>query len=353
VHALSFVALLGSATAIAHPLDVGYFELQGRGGKLHATLDLSVPLAADVAHLAPEELSAERVATQAAALQDATLRGPVTVGGLPCALGAPSAELAGTAVKISADATCPLAAGAFEWQFPFIRAAPLTFRLLGKAEIDGTEQEFILEAGKETLHIEGRARASFGQFVWMGVRHIGAAPSEWWGRNGLQFPAGSDHILFLVALILAGGGLLGTLKTVTGFTVGHSVTLTLATLGWVRLPPRITESAIALSIAYVAIEDLVRKPRHRWQVAAGFGLVHGLGFASALAELHLGRAQLASALVGFNLGVELGQAILLTLLAPLIYLLFREPALKRYAVPTLAAGVAVCGAFWFVQRAFF
>ena len=350
---LCLLAVFSSASAVAHPLDVGYLDVAGTGADFHAALDLSMPLAIDVTHLGPGELSAEGTPARAGALVDATLRGSLTRGGVACALTRPAAELAGTSVKISADATCPLATGALDWEFPFIRAAPLTFRLLGKAQVDGIEQEFILEAGKETLHVAGSPRASFGQFVWMGVRHIGAAPSEWWGPNGLQLPAGIDHIFFLLALILAGGGFLSTLKTITGFTAGHSVTLTLATLGWVRLPPRLTESAIALSIAFVATEDIFRKPRHRWQVAAGFGLVHGLCFASALSALHLGRSQMAGALVGFNLGVELGQAMILTLLAPFVYLLFRQPLLKRYAVPALAAGVAISGAFWFVQRAFF
>jgi HupE / UreJ protein len=353
VRGLGVLALCLSATAVAHPLDVGYLEITGDGAKLRATLDLSVPLAADLAHLNRADLSGDGAAARAGTLVDATLRGRLTRGDAPCELAQPSAELAGASVKLLLDAACPLATGPLDWEFPFIREAPLTFRLLGKAVVDGSEREFILEAGKETLHIEGPPRASFGEFVWMGFRHIGAAPSEWWGSGGLQLAPGIDHILFLLALILAGGGLLSTLKTVTGFTAGHSVTLTLATLGWVRLPSRLTESAIALSIAFVAAEDLFRKPRHRWQVAAGFGLVHGLGFASALSALHLGRSQLASALIGFNVGVELGQAMILVLLSPFIYLLFHQALLKRYAVPTLAAGIALCGAFWFVQRAFF
>jgi hypothetical protein len=350
---LAVVLLSLSAAALAHPLDVGYLELGGSGGKLRATLDLSAPLAAELAHLGPGDLTEEGAKARAGALVDATLRGPLMMGGAPCELQRGSAALAGTAVKISVDAACPLTAGPLDWEFPFVRAAPLTFRLLGRAQIDGVDREFILEAGKETLHLEGAPRAGFGQFVWMGVRHIGAAPSEWWGPGGFHFPAGIDHIFFLLALVLAGGGFLSTLKTITGFTAGHSVTLTLATLGWVRLPSRLTESAIALSIAIVAAEDIFRKPRHRWQVAAGFGLVHGLGFASALAALHLERSQLLGALVGFNLGVELGQALILLILAPFIYLLFHQATLKRYVVPALAGGVALCGVFWFVQRAFF
>ena len=124
--------------------------------------------------------------------------------------------------------------------------------------------------------MEGAAYHGFWEFVLMGVRHIGATPSEWQGKDGLQLPAGLDHILFLLALILCDVSLVPTLKAVTGFTLGHSVTLALATLGIVRLPSRLTESAIALSIAYVAGEDLwasgasaVRQPAARRPSTAG------------------------------------------------------------------------------------
>jgi hypothetical protein len=143
------------------------------------------------------------------------------------------------------------------------------------------------------------------------------------------------------------------LKTVTGFTAGHSVTLALATLGIVHLPQRLVESAIALSIAFVAAEAIfIRKGRARWRIALFFGLVHGLGFASALAELHLDRSSILKALVGFNVGVELGQAVIVAIALPTLYLLQRPAASRRFAVPTLAFFIFSAGSYWFVRRAF-
>ncbi len=160
--------------------------------------------------------------------------------------------------------------------------------------------------------------------------------------------------MFLLALILAGGGLLRTLGTVTGFTVGHSITLALATLDVVRVPGRIAESAIALSIVYVAVEDLVvKEPKHRWRIATAFGLLHGFGFASALTELHLSRAGLASALFGFNAGVEVGQAVIVALLAPAVLALRKQKWFAEYGSRACAAAIAAAGTFWFVQRAFY
>ncbi len=134
------------------------------------------------------------------------------------------------------------------------------------------------------------------------------------------------------------------LKTVTGFTIGHSITLSLAALGLVRLPARLIESAIALTIAYVAAEDLAKelthkKVRPRWQIAMAFGLIHGFGFARALSDLHLPRSRLLSALVGFNLGVELGQEVVVLIVAPLLWLLYRIPRVRRLAAPVFAAGI--------------
>jgi hypothetical protein len=94
------------------------------------------------------------------------------------------------------------------------------------------------------------------------------------------------------------------------------------------------------------------EPKHRWQIAAAFGLVHGFGFASALTELHLSRGGTAKALLGFNLGVELGQELIVVVIAPILWLLYRNERIKRFLVPAGAAAICLAGSVWFVQRAF-
>ena len=143
------------------------------------------------------------------------------------------------------------------------------------------------------------------------------------------------------------------LKVVTAFTVAHSITLSLAALGVVSLPSRFVESAIAASVVFAALNNLRGTiERRRWVMAFVFGLIHGFGFASALADLGLPTQALALALVGFNVGVELGQMAIVVAFIPFAFWL---RATKFYRVGVLVVGsilVALIAAYWFIQRAF-
>jgi hypothetical protein len=351
-----------SSGALAHALDVGYLRLHAEGSQVHLSLDIDAATTQRLAGLPP--LANPIGPAQAGAALAATLgSGPLTRAGKACHLGAATGKLEGTRLTLDSDAECAEESGPLSWPMPFLEKAPLTFRLLGQAQVDDQLQDFALEPGQELLSLAG-VHHGFWEFVLMGVRHIGAMPSEWWGPKGLHLPLGLDHILFLLALILCDASLAPTLKAVTGFTLGHSLTLALSTFDVVRLPSRLTESLIALSIAYIAGEDFfasgalrkvgsaIEEPKHRWQLAAAFGLVHGFGLASALTDLHLSRAGTAKARLGFNLGVELGQELIVVIVAPILWLLYRNARIKRVMVPVGAAAIFAIGSCWFVQRAF-
>lgn len=140
------------------------------------------------------------------------------------------------------------------------------------------------------------------------------------------------------------------LGVVTAFTVAHSLTLGLATLGVWAPSPRFVEPAIALSIAYVGVENLlVKDARRRWRITFPFGLVHGFGFAGALREIELPRARLPLALVGFNVGVELAQVAALCVMVPLVLLVSRRHTAPR-VTQALSVVVTVAGLVWFVAR---
>ena len=207
----------------------------------------------------------------------------------------------------------------------------------------GGARQVAFEKGQRVASIEissaardGGSSDKFTFFVGLGIEHI---------------IGGIDHLLFLLALLALSTSLWQTVKIVTAFTVAHSITLSLAALGLVDVPSSIVEPLIAASIVWVAVENLVAPAggARRWLIAAVFGLVHGLGFASALAELGLPREALVRALVGFNVGVELGQlAFVVVILPPLVWA--SRPGRLPRLPQVLSVIVALVGAVWLVER---
>ena len=201
-----------------------------------------------------------------------------------------------------------------------------------------------------------------------------------YGREGVwHIWNGFDHILFLLSLLLpavliplargarnSGGLIQGwravdefkpafweVFQIVTAFTIAHSITLSLAALGVISLPTRLTESAIALSVVLAALNNLFPVfQRRRWMVAFSFGLIHGFGFASVLADLGLPRDALLLALVGFNLGVEAGQLVIVSAFLPSAYALRRSVFYQRVVFLGGSALICLIAMVWFIERAF-
>jgi hypothetical protein len=191
-----------------------------------------------------------------------------------------------------------------------------------------------------------------------------------WVREGMDhIYTGRDHISFVLALLLVVmlvrtpdwqlrrpvKTLRATATVITAFTIAHSVSLISASLGWVHLPSRFVESMIALSIAYTALENIVR-PDVPWRfwLTFGFGLVHGLGFASTLSVLLPPRGVIVP-LLCFNLGVELGQLTIVVVALPVFYVIARAlgaGVYRRTLMPAISAGIFVLGALWLIERAF-
>lgn len=160
---------------------------------------------------------------------------------------------------------------------------------------------------------------------------------------------GTDHILFLVGLMVV-ARLRSLIGIVTAFTIGHSLTLALATTGLVELPGRWVEVAIAATIVWVAAENIWRQnPRHRPLLTFFFGLVHGFGFAEVLSALDLPPSGLFRSLLGFNLGVEIGQVAILIVLWPLFAWIARRPRARLWQ-QCISAAVGVAGLGWLIDR---
>ncbi|MCM3124192.1 MULTISPECIES: HupE/UreJ family protein [unclassified Mesobacillus] len=184
---------------------------------------------------------------------------------------------------------------------------------------------------------EAQTSSSWLSFFQLGMSHI---------------LTGYDHLLFLFALLLKKQTFKQYALIVTSFTVAHSITLSLAVLGIMDLPSRFVESFIALSIIYVAAENIFKKEvNHRWGLTFLFGLIHGLGFANILQEMNLSKANLASALISFNIGIEVVQLVIVLLLLPLLSYLHRLKASSKI-IKYGSIVIILLGMYWLIQRLF-
>jgi hypothetical protein len=227
---------------------------------------------------------------------------------------------------------------------------------------DANHQTFINIYEGEALRHQAILDARHSTFTyyagsWQGV---GAVLGTFVPAGAYHIAIGPDHLLFLVGLLLLGGTLARLAGIVTAFTVGHTVTLSVAALGLYAPPAALIEPLIALSIVLVGVDNLLvgdgpagSRDLRPW-MAGLFGLVHGFGFASVLREFGLPREALGWSLFGFNLGVEAGQlAFVLPVAAALAWIRRRSPLVGHRLAMVGSIVVALAGAYWFVQRVFF
>lgn len=252
---------------------------------------------------------------------------------------------------------CPASSGALSLSYRLLFELDALHRGLLKLTLEGTTQTAALSPESGTLQFkagEASLLKQFSQYLTEGIWHI-------W--------IGFDHILFLLSLLLPAvlvreasrwrgasrfrQALAEVLWIVTSFTVAHSITLTLAALEIISLPSRLVEAAIAISVVLAAANNLRPVVQgKRWLVAFGFGLIHGFGFASVLAELGLPQETLVLSLLGFNVGVEIGQLAIVCAFLPVAFLL-RNTAFYRRGILTGGSIVTLLIALvWFVERAF-
>lgn len=263
----------------------------------------------------------------------------------------------GTYSALAFSATCPAAINALEVRYSLMfDVDPLHKGLLKLESAAGTSTAvFSQEHNLQTFALARISRSEpFMQYLETGAWHI-------W--------KGFDHLLFLFSLLLpAVLALAGTrwqpadsfkiatvdvLKIVTAFTLAHSITLTLATLQIVALPSRWVESVIAASVIVAALNNLFPLVQgRRWVVAFFFGLIHGFGFASVLTDLGLSGSSLVVALVGFNLGVECGQLVIVAAFLPIAYTLRQTWFYRKMVFTAGSMTIVAISSLWLVQRAF-
>ncbi|MGM0922112.1 MAG: HupE/UreJ family protein [Bacillota bacterium] len=204
--------------------------------------------------------------------------------------------------------------------------------------MDGKQQEKVLTYESRELEIgEVSFLQNSAQFLLLGLEHIFT---------------GYDHILFVISLLFGAKTKRHILALVTAFTIAHSITLALATLQIVQLPSVLIESAIALSIIYVAFTNILNPDtNHQPWIAFAFGLIHGFGFAGILSEMRLDANHMFTSLLTFNIGIEIGQLVIVSVAFPVIlYIKKFKPG--RWLIPGTSVGILAFGLVWFIQRAF-
>lgn len=202
---------------------------------------------------------------------------------------------------------------------------------------NGGKSDLIVTAGEN----EKTAWQTFVQYIPVGFDHI--------------IPKGMDHILFVLGLFFLAAKLTPLVWQISVFTLAHTVTLILGALGWITIPATIVEPLIAASIVYVAFENLVTESLHPWRtlVIFGFGLLHGLGFASVLAEFGLPGSRFVPALIGFNIGVETGQLTVVAIAFLTVGVWCRNhPDYRQWIAVPASVIIGLTGAWWFYQRVF-
>jgi hydrogenase/urease accessory protein HupE len=170
--------------------------------------------------------------------------------------------------------------------------------------------------------------------------------------GALHILTGYDHLLFLLALLLRKQTLKQYIGIVTAFTIAHSITISLSVLDIVNLPSLFVEAVIALSIIYVALENIFRKEiTHRWGLTFAFGLIHGLGFATVIKEMNISSSHLFVTLFNFNIGIEVVQILLVLCLLPLLKFLWKLKN-SHHIVTFGSAVIVILGSYWLIERLF-
>ncbi len=348
---LLILTLLAFAVPVAaHPAPFSYVDVRINSGELAGKLVIhAIDAAYELKLAAPEELHDDAVVT-------------VMLRALERVLAARLEFLAdGNALPWSmtgARALPGLDAVELTWRAPTTRVPGRLTIVARLFPYDPNHQTFVNVYERDALarqEVLNRDRSRVDFFT--GTRQGKFAVLTSFVQSGIHHIAiGPDHILFIVGLLLLGGSISRLLAIVTAFTLGHSVTLALATLNILQPPASIVEPAIALSIVYVGADNLLIGTRGRdvrpW-IALAFGLVHGFGFASVLRETGLPDGALGLSLFAFNVGVEIGQAAIVIVVASALAFIRKKNAIAAHRLATAGSVIVMlAGAFWFFERVY-
>lgn len=349
---VTFVTFGGAREAAAHEVGLSRGDYALSGAELTARITFARREAASLAPgldadhdgvISPDEITRGHEALTAAIVRRIQVRG----AGAACPGALEGAELTEEdGFTVRARYRCPAPLAEAEVELSLLEDLPLGHRHLARTTTPEGFADTLLSQRHRAFKVVAARQGSPGatepppvnraSFFLLGIEHI---------------LRGYDHLVFLLGLVIVGGTLRSLFAVVTAFTVAHSISLALAVLGVVAPSPRLIEPLIALSIAYVGAENLLSKQvSKRWRITFPFGLIHGFGFAGALQEIAMPRAEVPIALLLFNLGVEAGQLAVLGAVLPLVLYARRSEAFRRRGVMAVSVVILLLGLGWFIAR---
>ncbi len=355
------LGMLYTPRAEAHAIGLSTGEYTVKGASVVGKLAFA---RGEIASLAPGidtnrdgHLTASEIESSRSVLESKIFgRIAVTAGGSPCRAKLTDAGLTEQdGLLLAGRWDCASSDEPFELELSLLDDLARGHRHIARTVTSGATHDEVLfgDERKVTIAPEAKSAAPEAKSA-SGAEHRREGTKGFWAffAMGIEHILGGyDHLVFILGLVLARARLRSLLTIVTAFTVAHSITLALAVLGVWAPSSRIVEPAIALSIAYVGIENFfVKDASKRWRITFPFGLVHGFGFAGALQEIALPRSAVPTALVSFNVGVETGQLAVLAVLLPLVLFLRGKSWFEPQGVRLVSGAVAVAGGVWFVSR---
>jgi hypothetical protein len=349
---VAILCMIAPAPAIAHEVGLSYGVYRTEAGAVKGSITFSekelVELAPKIDRDQDHVISGAEIESSAEPIGAALL--PLLVvksQGARCTGAADHAErVESDAIRIDLRWSCPKGVDLVEVELAFFDRVAAGHRHLVQAKSAGSAIELVARRELATFRFAAAAGSAqapqpsveIGGFFLLGIEHI---------------LSGIDHLLFLLGLILIGGKPRALVGVITAFTIAHSITLGLAVLGIWAPSGSVVEPVIALSVAYVAVENwFIEDASRRWRISFAFGLIHGFGFAGALGALAVPPSEVPLALLLFNLGVETGQLGVLALILPPILLARRSEQFRVLGVRAISAGIAVVGLYWFVSRVY-
>jgi len=360
---LVLISLLAGPLAQAHIASNGFLSLAVHGSRVSGSIELAIrdgELAVGLDHDGDGKVTWGELKSSEPALRD-YVRGHLRLssegGQCPMSFGPLEVNdrVDGSYLWLSIGGECEAAIKRLSIEYTVLDLEDPSHRGLLALAANGAAQTAVLGGNAKARQFElndPSTWSAFIEYLRAGIWHI-------W--------SGIDHLLFLLSLLLpavlmrrrngweavpiAAPAFVNIVKVVTAFTLAHSITLSLAAFDVIRLPSRLTESVIAASIVIAALNNVFpRVTEGRWRIAFAFGLLHGFGFASVLAEMGLPQGARLASLVAFNLGVEAGQLAVVLAIMPLAYLLRSTAFYRRGVMPWGSSAIACLALFWLFQR---